>query len=68
MQFSRDVILIYLQAFDFIAAVHDPKSIPGETAKAVKAFFGARNGVHCSQMVVENYVASLKASDALYHH
>ncbi len=67
-QFSRDVVLILLQAFDFIAAVHDPKSIPEDTAKAVREFFGARNDVHCSQMLVENYMASLEASGVSYNH
>ena len=54
--------LIMLQAFDFIAAVHDPKPTPKEMDKAVNDLFRAHGEVYCSQMVVKNHIVSPEAT------
>jgi hypothetical protein len=56
---STESYLTVMQAFDFVAAVHEPKTFPEDLHKAVGNFYCAGNEVYCSQMVVENHVVSI---------
>lgn len=58
---SMESYSIVMQAFDIIAAVHEPKPFPEDLHKAVSDFLSAGNEVYCSQMVMENYIVSLSS-------
>lgn len=56
---SMESYLSVMQAFDFVAAVHEPKPFPEDLHKAVGDLFCVGSEAYCSQMVVESYVVSL---------